>query len=360
MARHHPYGGDDSSFEMRRGGPPGPDRPQRFSAQNNGGRGGFSRRRGGYGGDASVDGSLSHGAHDPLAEPSMAPHNNYKEPPQDPYYQNNSYGAGPQSQYLVNPPPSAGYEQGYSNAKRNGSNFNNDFGAHRPVRKDKDGKLDDSSIEERIQRERPCRTLFMRNIEAIFIMGSNFSDQCKTDGQDVRNIFEVHGEVKSFFDLISTRGMVLVTYYDLRAAERARNRLQGSQINGRPIDVHYSLPRNDHSKEVRSLDTSLEFKTELYKQQLQGCLQVTLRSSTHGQIDNNQVRHKFQQFGDVRSVKPVGDRSDSRYVELYDTRACDEAYDRLRHQGLQDGVMDIVFAWDGNEGYGPQGQKWVD
>ncbi|KAJ7788704.1 hypothetical protein B0H14DRAFT_3892287 [Mycena olivaceomarginata] len=35
----------------------------------------------------------------------------------------------------------------------------------------------------------------------------------------------------------------------------------------------------------------------------------------------------------------------SRFVEFYDTRACDEAYDRLRHQGLQDGVMDIVFAW---------------
>jgi hypothetical protein len=26
-----------------------------------------------------------------------------------------------------------------------------------------------------------------------------------------------------------------------------------------------------------------------------------------------------------------------------------EAYDRLRHQGLQDGVMDIVLAWDVNE-----------
>ena len=27
-------------------------------------------------------------------------------------------------------------------------------------------------------------------------------------------------------------------------------------------------------------------------------------------------------------------------------QACEEAHDRLRHQGLQDGVMDIVFAWD--------------
>ena len=51
--------------------------------------------------------------------------------------------------------------------------------------------------------------------------------------------------------------------YDLRAAERARDRLQGSEISGRPvssllfkpiyvvhlelqIDVHYSLPRDDN------------------------------------------------------------------------------------------------------------------
>lgn len=44
-------------------------------------------------------------------------------------------------------------------------------------------------------------------------------------------------------------------------------------------------------------------------QQLQGTLLVTLRSSASGQpIDDNEVRRKFQQFGDVRSVRAVGDR----------------------------------------------------
>ncbi|KAJ7897304.1 hypothetical protein B0H14DRAFT_3081012 [Mycena olivaceomarginata] len=305
MNRHHPYGG--GSFEMRRGAPPagpGPDRPQRFSAPNHrGGQGFWPWKR-------SFDGNMSNGAYDqgPPADPSMAPYNNYEAPPpQDPYYQNNNnYGAGPQ--YPGNPAPS--YDQGYDNG-----NYN------------EDDKVHDSIIEERIQRERPCRTLFIRNIKY------------ETDSQDVRNIFEEHGEIKTFFDLISTRGMVFVTYFDLRAAERARDRLQGSEISGRPIDVHYSLPRDDHAKGGRPRQESV--KINMSKQQLQGCLQQS------GQpIDDNEVRHKFQQFGDVKSVKPVGDRPDSRYVEFYDTRACDEAYDRLRHQGLQDGVMDIVFAWD--------------
>lgn len=47
-----------------------------------------------------------------------------------------------------------------------GSGYN-DQGARRPpVRKERDDKVHDSIIEERIQRERPCRTLFIRNIKA--------------------------------------------------------------------------------------------------------------------------------------------------------------------------------------------------
>ena len=92
-----------------------------------------------------------------------------------------------------------------------------------------------------------------------------------------------------------------------------------------------------------------------------------MRNSVSGQlIDDNEVRRKFQQFGDVKSVTP-GERGDERLVEFYDTRvnycftsqsgiitlmflqAAEEAYDRLRHQGLQDGVMDIAVAWDVDE-----------
>ncbi|KAJ7826093.1 hypothetical protein B0H14DRAFT_3110689 [Mycena olivaceomarginata] len=336
MNRHHPYGG-----EMRRGGPPagpGPDRPRRHSAHNidNCGRGGFSR------GATAL--TYDQG---PPAERSMAPYNNYEAPPQDPHYQNNNY--------YGNVNYTAGALETCAELRRAwqihsesfslvgvGSNFNIGFGDHCPVRKDRH-KVHHSIIEERIQRERPCRTLFIRNI------------QYDTDDRAVRNIFEEHGEIQSFFDLISTRGIVFLTYYDLRAAERARDRLQGSEISGRPIDVHYSLPQDDQSKGGDK------------NQQLQGCLQVTLRSSPSGQIDDNEVRHKFEQFGDVKSVKPVGHRSDSRFVEFYDTRACDEAYDRLRHQGLQDGVMDVVFAWDvisydndgysGREGRGSRGNR---
>jgi len=84
-------------------------------------------------------------------------------------------------------------------------------------------------------------------------------------------------------------------------------------------------------------------------------------------MDDNEVRRKFQQFGDVKDVKPVivngikrpeyvldpihGNTCSptlfsQRLVEMYDSRACEIAHDRLRDQSLQDGVMGIEFEWD--------------
>lgn len=202
------------------------------------------------------------------------------------------------------------------------------------MRREREDKVHDSIIEERIQRERPCRTLFIRNIKY------------ETNSEDVRRSFEEHGTIKTFFDLIATRGMVFVTYYDLRAAERARDRLQGSEISGRPIDVHYSLPRDDQKQGA----------DREKNQQFQGFIIVALRDSRQP-IDHNEVRRKFQQLGDVKSITPYGDRIDQCYVEYYDMRNCEDAFDRLRYQGLQDGTMEITYAWEEAEVSGPTNQR---
>ncbi|KAG6331718.1 hypothetical protein ID866_7368 [Astraeus odoratus] len=229
----------------------------------------------------------------------------------------------------------------------------------RNMRRERDDKVHDSIIEERIQRERPCRTLFIRNIKASHL---RYAGLYETNSDDVRRSFEEHGEIKTFFDLIATRGMVFVTYYDLRAAERARDRLQGSEISGRPIDVHYSLPRDDQKQGIDRERNQVGLFAVVadglveQSQQFQGFLIVTLKDSRQP-IDCNEVRRKFQQFGDVKSVIPLDDRTDQCYVEYYDMRNCDDAFDRLRHQSLQDGTMDIAFAWEEAEVTGPTAQR---
>ncbi|KAL1951220.1 hypothetical protein VTO73DRAFT_369 [Trametes versicolor] len=338
MNRHHPYGGSYDG-PPRRGGPPGnygpgPDRSHRYDRGGGAPRGrGFGRGRGG--GHGSYGGGYGNAAQYDQGPPQGQMggyNNNYQSmPPQDPYYQNGNYAAPGPGQYNA-PDPSGGFDQGYGFEDGSDQNYNQGGGYGRspqkkPQRRERDDKVHDSIIEERLQRERPCRTLFIRNIKY------------ETSSEDVRRLFEEHGEIKTFFDLIANRGMVFVTYFDLRAAERARDRLQGSEISGRPIDVHYSLPRDDNGK---GADRQRE-------QELQGTLLVTLRSPSNQPIDDGEVRHKFQQFGDIKAVGPSGDRPDQRFVEYYDTRASEEAHDRLRHQGLQDGVMEIVFAASGGD-----------
>ncbi|KAL4070508.1 hypothetical protein J3A83DRAFT_4243754 [Scleroderma citrinum] len=341
MNRHHPYGSANyDASPYRRGGSSGGPGPDRSHHHRGGPRGrGFGRGRGGYH-HGGYDNSHTNNTYDQTSHQSdVGPYNNYDAPSQDSFYQNGtgSYGGvGPSTQF--NPPTmSDGYNQGYGNYEDGTDNYDDGSSGLRPkrnIRRERDDKVHDSIIEERIQRERPCRTLFIRNIKY------------ETNSEDVRRSFEEHGDIKTFFDLIATRGMVFVTYYDLRAAERARERLQGSEISGRPIDVHYSLPRDDQKQGA----------DRERNQQFQGFLIVTLKDSRHP-IDHNEVRRKFQQFGDVKSVTPMDDRSDQCYVEYYDMRNCEDAFDRLRHQGLQDGSMDITFAWEESEVTGPTPQR---
>ncbi|KIY73438.1 hypothetical protein CYLTODRAFT_240973 [Cylindrobasidium torrendii FP15055 ss-10] len=345
MNRHHPYGGNSMH---RGGGPPGggfgPDRSHRGGG--GGGRGG--RSRGGGRGGSGGGGGYAPSPYD-APPPMSAPYDAYGQgqsgpppmgyggysgmppgpPPLNPYA-HQSYGPGPSGPYggAPMPPPPSGYSPGH--AYGGGSyvsegrypdpdaSYGGGPARRRPAPPFK--HRDEAMIEERIQRERPCRTLFIRNIKY------------ETNSDDVRHQFEEHGDIKTFFDLISTRGMVFVTYYDLRAAERARERLQDTEIGGRPIDVHYSLPRDeDGGREV----------------EMQGNLLVVLRQSPSGVIDDNELRRVLQSSGDIKQIRPTANgRPDSRYVEFFDTRGAVDAHERLRDKPLQDGVMDLEYAWD--------------
>lgn len=82
-----------------------------------------------------------------------------------------------------------------------------------------------AKIEKRIAKERPCRILFIRNIK---VSGQWLKAECRysaehclcvlqysTDGGILKRKFAEMGEMKSFFDLISSRGLVFVTYVSL-------------------------------------------------------------------------------------------------------------------------------------------------
>ncbi|KAG0143006.1 hypothetical protein CROQUDRAFT_205473 [Cronartium quercuum f. sp. fusiforme G11] len=177
------------------------------------------------------------------------------------------------------------------------------------------------SIDERIQRERPCRTLFVRNVKY------------ETNSQEVREKFERMGEIKTFFDLISTRGMVFITYYDVRAATMAKERLQGTDLSGRPIDVHYSLPK----------DNELEKRCDRDKNQ--ATLFLAISGATRV-IDDDELHAKFSIYGEIKSIKQFKESPYQRFVEFYDSRASERAHDDLVGTNYLGGKLDLKFSWD--------------
>ncbi|KAG0041775.1 hypothetical protein BGZ83_001325 [Gryganskiella cystojenkinii] len=103
-------------------------------------------------------------------------------------------------------------------------------------------------IDDRISRERPNRTLFVRNLDY------------EASLEDVRALFVPYGEIKEFYSLIDTRGMVFIKYFDIRAAEHAKKETHGMELDGRSLDVHFSLPKDkQYSKDCTKDDNNANF-----------------------------------------------------------------------------------------------------
>jgi len=172
----------------------------------------------------------------------------------------------------------------------------------------------------RAEIEKPNRTLFIRNV--------NY----KTTEEDVRKVFEEYGTVTNMFSRIEKRGMVFVTFSDIRDAKKAKDALQNTEIGGRAIDVHYSLPRSEDDSYA-----------EQAQKNSQDTLFVSLRE---GQEDfsEEEAREYFSQFGDVKDVRSSPGHTRQRFVEFYDVQECDKAIQASNGASYKDGVLFVRSA----------------
>ncbi|KAJ2963486.1 hypothetical protein NQZ79_g1569 [Umbelopsis isabellina] len=159
-----------------------------------------------------------------------------------------------------------------------------------------------NTVDARVALERPCRTLFIRNIQ-----------------------------------------------FDIRSAEEAKLAMQNTELNGRKIDVHYSLPKEEERKAKCDRDKNQSVREK-------GTLLFTLIGTSH-HVDNNELTNFLSRYGDVKSVRPsplhgrysggtVDAVKSQRFVEFYDSRACIDCYDYLNGQEYQGGTVDLQFLWD--------------
>lgn len=157
--------------------------------------------------------------------------------------------------------------------------------------------------------------------------------QFNADIDDLRRRFEAFGEIKSWFDLTSKRGLLFISYYDMRCAEYAKVSMQEFEVNGRRMDVHYSLPRE--SDMTKRCD----------KDKDQGTLFILLKKA-QGELNDDELRATFSQFGEIKSLRRYKDQGNCRFLEYYDCRACKKAHDAMIGTTWNGGTWDMKYAWD--------------
>ncbi|PWN43069.1 hypothetical protein IE81DRAFT_102937 [Ceraceosorus guamensis] len=132
--------------------------------------------------------------------------------------------------------------------------------------------------------------------------------------------------------------------YDSRQATAAMNGLQGLQLNGRPISIHYCLPKE--AERVAACD----------RDKNQGTLLLLLQNPQQS-IQDAAVAATFGEFGDIKRLLRIHKLPDgrppdaflqanARYLEFFDSRAAQLAYDRMQNQLWQGGQWDLSFVWD--------------
>lgn len=168
---------------------------------------------------------------------------------------------------------------------------------------------------------KPCRTLFVRNVAF------------EVDMLLLRADFAAFGEIRTWFDIVQRRGMLFVTYYDTRAADNARVHMNQKVYEGRALDVHFSLPKDEDQQQ------------HCDRTKNQGTLFVSLLEATQPLTDEA-LQAKFVEFGDIRSIRTYKDQAHTRFLEYWDSRACVAAHDALQDTEFLGGHLSIKFAWD--------------
>lgn len=151
--------------------------------------------------------------------------------------------------------------------------------------------------------EHPSRTLFVRNIN------SNVEDA------ELRALFEQYGGIRTLYTACKHRGFVMISYYDIRAARTAMKALQNKPLRRRKLDIHYSIPKDNPSEKDVNQGTLVVFNLD-------------------SSVSNDELRHIFGVYGEVKEIRETPLRSNHKFVEFYDVRAAEAALRALNRSDI--------------------------
>ncbi|CAL0325257.1 unnamed protein product [Lupinus luteus] len=151
--------------------------------------------------------------------------------------------------------------------------------------------------------EQPSRTLFVRNIN------SNVEDS------ELKSLFEQYGDIRTIYTACKHRGFVMISYYDLRAAQNAMQALQNRPLRSRKLDIHYSIPKaNAPEKDIGH-----------------GTLML---SGLDSSALNDELKRIFGFYGEIKEIYEYPEMNHHKFIEFYDVRAAEAALRALNRIGI--------------------------
>ncbi|KAG2262841.1 hypothetical protein Bca52824_069920 [Brassica carinata] len=117
---------------------------------------------------------------------------------------------------------------------------------------------------------------------------------------------EQYGDVRALHTAGKNRGFILVSYYDIRAAQNAMRALHGRLLRGRKLDIHYHIPKENSGK----VNTS------------EGALLVNNLDSS---VSNEEFYRIVSSYGEIREVRRTMPENSQIYIEFFDVRAAEAA-----------------------------------
>lgn len=151
--------------------------------------------------------------------------------------------------------------------------------------------------------QQPTRTLFVKNID------SNIEDF------ELRVFFEQYGDIQTLYTSCRHCGFILVSYYDIRAAQNAIRVLQSKSIRGQKLDIEFCLSKDNHSE----------------KDINEGVLLVTNLESS---ISNDDLLHLFGVYGEIKEIWEIPHQQHHKFIEFYDVRAAEAALSALNMRAI--------------------------
>ncbi|KAF8087622.1 hypothetical protein N665_0574s0009 [Sinapis alba] len=151
-----------------------------------------------------------------------------------------------------------------------------------------------NSVGEQRRSEIPSRTILAGNIS------SNVEDY------ELKVLFEQFGDIQAFNTACKNRGFIMVSFYDIRAAQNAARALHNKLLRGTKLDIRYSIPTENPSEKDAS----------------KGALLINNLDSS---ISNEELNRMVKSYGEIKEIRRSMHDNPQIYIEFFDIRSAEAA-----------------------------------